>query len=119
MLTILIALSQIVLSASAMSDNDKIRLAMAVEHVSLESSSSSGISSAHVNIVGWNNDMKVTVVPSKESEEYDTAFDLTIAILYIAAVNKYSDLGNLSITYENSNGVISTASGLRSWARKS
>jgi hypothetical protein len=115
----LLALTAIFLQASAMSDYDKIRAAMAAERTLMNSSA---IASARVNINGSNNDMNVTVKLAEGSEKSDTnqvaSATVPIAVIYITLVNMYPDLGNLGIEYDNNTGMVLTGYGLRSWAEQ-
>ena len=115
----LLALAMFFMQSSAMSDNDKNRVAMAAERTLMDSSA---IGSAHANIMGLNNDLNITVKLPEASKKSDSTLiasaTVPIAVIYIALVDMYPDIGNLGIEYENNTGSILSGYGLRSWAEQ-
>jgi tetratricopeptide (TPR) repeat protein len=110
---VLVALSMTLQNAGAMSNTDKDRVTMAVEHTLMGDKS---LTSASASITGWNNDMKLTVMLT---DGFTIASAIVpISVIYIALINKFPDLGNLNVTFETKNGMIDSAYGLRSWAEQ-
>lgn len=114
-----LALAAIFMQSSAMSDNDKNRVAMAAKRTLTESGA---VASARVNIIGLNNDLNITLKLPEATEKSDTALvasaTMPISVIYITLVNMYPDIGNLGIEYENNTGTILAGYGLRSWAEQ-
>jgi len=112
-------LAAIFLQASAMTDSDKSRVAIAAERTLMDNSA---IASARVSINGPNNNLNMTVKLQETSEKTDiskaVSATVPIAVIYVTLVNMYPDLGNLGIEYENNTGVILAGYGLRSWAEQ-
>jgi len=112
-------LAAIFLQASAMTDSDKSRVAIAAERTLMDNSA---IASARVSINGPNNNLNMTVKLQETSEKTDiskaVSATVPIAVIYVTLVNMYPDMGNLGIEYENNTGVILAGYGLRSWAEQ-
>lgn len=118
---ILIALSMTLQHAGAMSNTDKDHVAMAAERA-LNDQNTIASTSYSVSIVGSNNDINVTIMSTefnqKDMNYIDAKESLNIVMMYIFLVNRYPDLGNLNVVYENDNGTIDSVYGLRSWAEQ-
>jgi hypothetical protein len=106
--------------ASAMSDSDIQILEASVKITLTTGDIGDTIQYCDVS-VDKDNDLLVTVLPATGYSNEDTQQNLIKAIgaiggVYVYAVNEYSDLGNLYITFGNKYKTVGTAHALRSWA---